>query len=206
MITGWREGSFRRGKHPDQEPFTIVIPPPNVTGNLHIGHALDTTLQDILIRWKRMKGYDALWLPGTDHAGIATQARVEAHLREEGVSRHDLGREKFLEKVWEWKEHYVQTIHNQWRKLGLSLDYSRERFTMDEGLSRAVREVFVRLYNKGLIYRGKYIINWDPAARTALSDIEVIHKEVQGKLYHMNYPLKEGKAKSGWPPPVRRPC
>lgn len=189
----WLEGGFfQAGKHPDQEPFTIVIPPPNVTGNLHIGHALDTTLQDILIRWKRMKGYDALWLPGTDHAGIATQARVEAHLREEGVSRHDLGREKFLEKVWEWKEHYVQIIHNQWRKLGLSLDYSRERFTMDEGLSRAVREVFVRLYNKGLIYRGKYIINWDPAARTALSDIEVIHKEVQGKLYHMNYPLKEG--------------
>lgn len=189
----WLEGGFfQAGKNPDQEPFAIVIPPPNVTGNLHIGHALDTTLQDILIRWKRMEGYDALWLPGTDHAGIATQARVEAHLREDGISRHELGREKFLEQVWEWKELYAQTIRKQWRKLGLSLDYSRERFTMDEGLSRAVREVFVQLYNKGLIYRGKYIINWDPVARTALSDIEVIHKEVQGKLYHMNYPLKEG--------------
>src|SRR5699024_2996437 len=142
----------------------------------------------ILVRWKRMEGYDALWLPGMDHAGIATQAKVEARLREEGVSRHDLGREKYLEQVWDWKEHYAQIIRNQWRKLGLSLDYSRERCTMDEGLSQAVREVFVRLYQKGLIYRGKYIINWDPATQTALSDIEVIHKEVQGHLYHMNYP------------------
>ncbi|GAA5344849.1 valine--tRNA ligase [Planifilum fimeticola] len=189
----WLEGGFfKAGKDPSKPPFTIVIPPPNVTGNLHIGHALNNTLQDILIRWKRMQGYDALWLPGMDHAGIATQSRVEARLREEGISRHDLGREKFLERVWEWKEHYAGVIREQWRKMGVSVDYSRERFTMDEGLSRAVREVFVRLYEKGLIYRGKYIINWDPEARTALSDIEVIHKEVPGKLYHLRYPLKDG--------------
>lgn len=189
----WLEGGFfHAGADSDKQPFTIVIPPPNVTGNLHIGHALNNTLQDVLIRFKRMQGYDALWLPGMDHAGIATQARVEAKLREEGITRHELGREKFLEKVWQWKHHYAQIIRDQWRKMGLSLDYSRERFTLDEGLSRAVREVFVRLYEKGLIYRGKYIINWDPVARTALSDIEVIHKEVKGALYHMRYPLKDG--------------
>ncbi|OYD08272.1 valine--tRNA ligase [Paludifilum halophilum] len=190
----FKGGFFQAGKEgsEEKEPFSIVIPPPNVTGNLHIGHALNMTLQDILIRWKRMEGYDTLWMSGMDHAGIATQSKVEARLREEGISRHDLGREKFLEKVWEWKEHYAQIIREQWYKMGLSLDYSRERFTMDEGLSRAVRKVFVTLYEKGLIYRGQYIINWDPAARTALSDIEVIHKEVQGHLYHMNYPLKDG--------------
>ena len=189
----WLEGRyFEAGRRKDAKPFTIVIPPPNVTGMLHIGHALDCTLQDILIRTKRMQGYDALWLPGTDHAGIATQTRVEATLREQGISRYDLGREKFLEKVWEWKEHYANTIREQWAKMGFSLDYSRERFTLDEGLSRAVREVFVRLYEKGLIYRGKRIINWDPAARTALSDIEVVYKEVQGALYHLRYPLKDG--------------
>ncbi|GIQ64579.1 hypothetical protein PACILC2_31470 [Paenibacillus cisolokensis] len=159
---------------------------------LHIGHALDFTLQDIMIRAKRMQGYDALWLPGTDHAGIATQTKVEQRLREEGVTRYDLGREAFLEKVWEWKERYAETIREQWAKMGFSLDYSRERFTLDEGLSRAVREVFVRLYDKGLIYRGKKIINWDPAARTALSDIEVEYKEVNGHLYHLQYPLKDG--------------
>lgn len=186
-------GFFQAGRRPDAKPFTIVIPPPNVTGMLHIGHALDFTLQDILIRFKRMQGYDALWLPGTDHAGIATQTKVEQMLREtENKSRYDLGRERFLEKVWEWKEHYAGTIREQWGKIGLSLDYSRERFTLDEGLSRAVREVFVRLYKKGLIYRGKYIINWDPVTRTALSDIEVEYKEVQGKLYHLRYPLKDG--------------
>lgn len=173
------------------QPFSIVIPPPNVTGVLHIGHALDFTLQDIIIRTKRMQGYDTLWLPGSDHAGIATQTRVEQQLREEGVSRHDLGREKFLEKVWEWKEHYANSIREQWGKMGLSLDYSRERFTLDEGLSDAVREVFVKLYEDGLIYRGKYIINWDPATQTALSDIEVEFKEVQGKLYHLRYPIKD---------------
>lgn len=183
---------FEAGQRKDAEPFTIVIPPPNVTGMLHIGHALDFTLQDIIIRMKRMQGYDALWLPGSDHAGIATQTKVEQKLREEGVTRYDLGREKFLEKVWEWKGHYADVIREQWSKMGLSLDYSRERFTLDEGLSKAVREVFVKLYEKGLIYRGKYIINWDPAARTALSDIEVEYKEVQGNLYHLSYPLKDG--------------
>jgi valyl-tRNA synthetase len=185
-------GYFKAGTDPDKKPFTIVIPPPNVTGNLHIGHALNNTLQDILIRFKRMQGYDALWLPGMDHAGIATQARVEAKLREQGISRHDLGREKFLEQTWKWKDEYAANIASQWRKMGLALDYSRERFTLDEGLSNAVKEVFVRLYEKGLIYRGKYIINWDPAARTALSDIEVIHKEVKGALYHIRYPLADG--------------
>ncbi|MEV5025873.1 valine--tRNA ligase [Paenibacillus sp. LPE1-1-1.1] len=189
----WMQGKFfEAGKRPDAETYTIVIPPPNVTGMLHIGHALDFTLQDILIRTKRMQGYDALWLPGTDHAGIATQTRVEQKLREQGISRYDLGREAFLEKVWEWKDEYANTIRDQWAKMGLSLDYSRERFTLDEGLSKAVREVFVRLYEKGLIYRGKKIINWDPAARTALSDIEVEHKEINGHLYHLKYPLKDG--------------
>ncbi len=189
----WIENNFFKAERdPDKKPFTIVIPPPNVTGKLHLGHALDTTLQDIITRAKRMQGYSTLFLPGMDHAGIATQARVEANLREEGVTRHDLGREKFLEKVWEWKHVYAHHIREQWEKLGLALDYSRERFTMDEGLSRAVREVFVRLYEKGLIYRGNRIINWDPVARTALSDIEVIYKEVKGALHHMRYPLKDG--------------
>lgn len=187
-----QEGFFEAGQRAEAEPYAVVIPPPNVTGNLHIGHALNNTLQDILIRMKRMQGYDTLWLPGTDHAGIATQARVEAKLREEGVTRYDLGREAFLGKVWEWKDHYAGVIHEQWKKLGVSVDYSRERFTMDEMLSRAVRKVFVDLYDKGLIYRGKRIINWDPAARTALSDIEVEYKEVQGALHHMKYPLKDG--------------
>ncbi|WP_409341686.1 valine--tRNA ligase [Paenibacillus sp. MBLB4367] len=189
----WLKGNyFAAGGRKDAETYTIVIPPPNVTGMLHIGHALDFTLQDIMVRTKRMQGYDALWLPGSDHAGIATQTKVEQKLREEGVTRHDLGREKFLEKVWEWKEHYASTIRDQWGKMGFSLDYSRERFTLDEGLSSAVREVFVKLYRKGLIYRGNYIINWDPAARTALSDIEVEYKEVQGNLYHLQYPLADG--------------
>lgn len=189
----WIDGQyFKAGQKPEAEPYTIVIPPPNVTGMLHIGHALDFTLQDILIRTKRMQGYDALWLPGSDHAGIATQTKVEQKLREQNISRHDLGREKFLEKVWEWKDQYAETIHEQWAKMGFSLDYSRERFTLDEGLSMAVREVFVKLYEKGLIYRGKKIINWDPAARTALSDIEVEYKEVNGHLYHLQYPLKDG--------------
>ncbi|CAH1201060.1 MULTISPECIES: valine--tRNA ligase [Paenibacillus] len=189
----WIErGYFQAGQRKDAEPFTIVIPPPNVTGMLHIGHALDFTLQDILIRTKRMQGYDALWLPGSDHAGIATQTKVEQKLREEGLTRYDLGREKFLDRVWDWKEQYATTIREQWGKMGLSLDYSRERFTLDEGLSKAVRKVFVQLYEKGLIYRGKKIINWDPVNRTALSDIEVEYKEVQGHLYHLQYPLKDG--------------
>ncbi|AOZ91923.1 valine--tRNA ligase [Paenibacillus crassostreae] len=192
----WVDGEyFKAGQRPDAKPYTIVIPPPNVTGMLHIGHAMDFTMQDILIRAKRMQGYDALWLPGTDHAGIATQTKVEQKLRAQGLSRYDLGREKFLEQVWEWKDHYANTIHEQWAKMGLSLDYSRERFTLDEGLSKSVKEVFVKLYNKGLIYRGKYIINWDPVARTALSDIEVEYKEVQGHLYHLSYPLKDGSGR-----------
>ncbi|MHA0857057.1 valine--tRNA ligase [Paenibacillus sp. CMAA1364] len=192
----WLEGEFfKAGQRPDAKPYTIVIPPPNVTGMLHIGHAMDFTLQDILIRTKRMQGYDALWLPGTDHAGIATQTKVEQKLRAQGLTRYDLGREKFLEQVWEWKDQYATTIHDQWAKMGLSLDYSRERFTLDEGLSKSVKEVFVKLYEKGLIYRGKYIINWDPVARTALSDIEVEHKEVQGHLYHLSYPLKDGSGR-----------
>ncbi|WP_060206977.1 valine--tRNA ligase [Sporosarcina koreensis] len=189
----WLKGKyFEAQPESGKEPYTIVIPPPNVTGKLHLGHAWDTTLQDILIRMKRMQGYDALWLPGMDHAGIATQAKVEEKLREEGKSRYDLGREKFLQETWKWKDEYAGHIRAQWSKLGLALDYSRERFTLDEGLSKAVREVFVKLYEKGFIYRGEYIINWDPATKTALSDIEVIHKDVQGAFYHMRYPLADG--------------
>ncbi|MBK5484196.1 valine--tRNA ligase [Peribacillus sp. TH16] len=189
----WLDGKFFETKGDDKkEPYTIVIPPPNVTGKLHLGHAWDTTLQDILTRMKRMQGYDVLWLPGMDHAGIATQAKVEQKLRAEGVSRYDLGREKFVEETWKWKEEYASHIREQWSKLGLGLDYTRERFTLDDGLSKAVREVFVSLYNKGLIYRGEYIINWDPSTKTALSDIEVIYKDVQGAFYHMKYPLVDG--------------
>ncbi|MCU7736710.1 valine--tRNA ligase [Priestia megaterium] len=189
----WLDGKFFEATNdPEKEPYTIVIPPPNVTGKLHLGHAWDTTLQDILTRMKRMQGYDVLWLPGMDHAGIATQAKVEEKLRSEGKSRYDLGRENFVAETWKWKEEYASFIRQQWSKLGLGLDYSRERFTLDEGLSKAVREVFVTLYKKGLIYRGEYIINWDPATKTALSDIEVIYKDVQGEFYHMRYPLADG--------------
>lgn len=189
----WLKGKyFEAQPESEKEPYTVVIPPPNVTGVLHLGHAWDTTLQDIMTRMKRMQGYDALWLPGMDHAGIATQARVEQRLRIEGKSRYDLGREKFVEATWNWKEEYASQIREQWGKLGLGLDYSRERFTLDENLSKAVQEVFVKLYNKGLIYRGEYIINWDPATKTALSDIEVIHEDVQGAFYHMRYPLTDG--------------
>jgi len=189
----WLKGGFfKPSDDPQKKPYTIVIPPPNVTGRLHLGHAWDGTLQDIIIRIKRMQGYDALWLPGMDHAGIATQARVEAKLREEGKSRYDLGREKFVDQVWEWKEEYASVIREQWSKLGLSVDYSRERFTLDEGLSKAVKEVFIQLYEKGLIYRGKYIINWDPQTKTALSDIEVEYKEVKGAFYHLKYELVDG--------------
>ncbi|MGO2083637.1 valine--tRNA ligase [Vagococcus sp.] len=175
--------------------YSIVIPPPNVTGKLHLGHAWDTTLQDMIIRQKRMQGFDTLWLPGMDHAGIATQAKVEEKLRAEGITRYDLGREKFIEVTKEWKEEYAGHIREQWSKLGLSLDYSRERFTLDDGLSDAVKKVFVKLYEKELIYRGEYIINWDPQAKTALSDIEVIHKDVEGAFYHMYYPLADGSGR-----------
>ncbi|MBM6987668.1 MAG: valine--tRNA ligase [Lactobacillus delbrueckii] len=186
------EDLFKPSGDKKAKPYSIVIPPPNVTGKLHLGHAWDTAIQDTLIRYKRMQGYDTLYLPGMDHAGIATQAKVEARLREQGVSRYDLGREKFVEKVWEWKDEYANIIKSQWQKLGLSLDYSRERFTLDKGLSKAVRRVFVQLYNEGLIYRGEYIINWDPKLRTALSDIEVVHQDDQGAFYHINYPLADG--------------
>ena len=189
----WVEsGVFHPNEDPNAEPYSIVIPPPNVTGKLHLGHAWDVTLQDMIIRQKRMQGYDTLWLPGMDHAGIATQAKVEEKLRGEGLSRYDLGREKFLEQTWEWKEEYANHIREQWAKMGISVDYRRERFTLDQGLSDAVKKVFVTLYEKGLIYRGEYIINWDPKAKTSLSDIEVIHKDVEGAFYHMNYPLADG--------------
>ncbi|MFI8575094.1 valine--tRNA ligase [Rossellomorea aquimaris] len=189
----WLEGKYFEAKNDkEKEPYTIVIPPPNVTGKLHLGHAWDTTLQDILTRMKRMQGYDVLWLPGMDHAGIATQAKVDEKLRNQGISRYDLGREKFVEETWKWKEEYAEHIRQQWSKVGLGLDYSRERFTLDEGLSEAVQKVFIDLYNKDLIYRGEYIINWDPATKTALSDIEVIHQDVQGAFYHMKYPLADG--------------
>ena len=173
-------------------PYAIVIPPPNVTGKLHLGHAWDTAIQDTLIRFKRMQGYDTLYLPGMDHAGIATQAKVEAKLRKQGKDRHEMGREAFVKQVWDWKDEYAAIIKSQWAKLGLSLDYSRERFTLDKGLSKAVRRVFVQLYNEGLIYRGEYIINWDPELQTALSDIEVIHQDDKGAFYHIKYPFADG--------------
>ncbi|MCT4404430.1 valine--tRNA ligase [Leuconostoc falkenbergense] len=181
----------------EPEPYSIVIPPPNVTGKLHLGHAWDTTLQDMIIRQKRMQGFDTLWLPGMDHAGIATQAKVEQRLRGEGISRYDLGREKFVAQVWDWKNEYATTIKQQWGKMGLSLDFDRERFTLDEGLNKAVNKVFIDLYNKGLIYRGEYIINWDPQARTALSDIEVIYQDDEGAFYHVKYPFTDGTTFNG---------
>ncbi len=193
LYNEWMEkGYFHAEADKTKKPFTIVIPPPNVTGQLHMGHALDETLQDILIRYKRMQGYSALWLPGTDHAGIATQAKVEAEIREkEGLSRYDLGREQFLERVWDWKKEYGGRIINQLKKIGSSCDWERERFTMDEGLSKAVKEVFVNLYNKGLIYQGSRIINWCPHCITALSDVEVEHAEQAGHFWHIKYPIKD---------------
>jgi len=188
----WQENNlFRTEIEEGKQPFSMVIPPPNVTGSLHMGHALNNTIQDILIRWKRMDGYNALWLPGTDHGGIATQNVVEKNLAKNGTSRHDLGREKFVEKVWDWKEQYGSTIIRQLKTLGTSPDWSRERFTMDEGCSKAVREAFVRLYEKGLIYRGYRIINWCSRCQTALSDIEVEHTDSEGKLYYFKYPLAD---------------
>ncbi len=185
------KGLFKADENSVKPPFSVVIPPPNVTGSLHMGHALNNTLQDILCRYKRARGFNVLWVPGCDHAGIATQNVVERELKKEGKKRHDLGREKFVERVWEWKEKYGTTIMMQLRKLGSSLDWSRERFTMDEGLSEAVKEVFVRLYNEKLIYRGDYIINWCPRCHTALSDIEVEHKDLDGNFYHIKYPYKD---------------
>ena len=188
----WEENQlFHTEVERDKKPFSIVIPPPNVTGQLHMGHALDNTLQDIQIRWRRMQGYNTLWMPGSDHAGIATQIKVEEMLRnEQGLSRHDIGREKFIEHVWEWKHQYGSKITNQLRSLGASCDWQRERFTMDEGCSEAVREVFVSLYEKGLIYQGHRITNWCPRCSTALSDIEVEHEDKQGHLYHLRYQVE----------------
>ena len=189
----WIDGNyFHAQRDPEKKPFTIVIPPPNVTGQLHLGHAFDETLQDVLIRYKRMKGYSALWLPGYDHAGIATQIKVEEQLRGEGLTRFDLGRDKFLERVWDWKNKYGDRIVEQLKTLGSSCDWERQRFTMDEGCSKAVREVFCSLYEKGLIYKGKRIINWCPHCTTALSDAEVEYEEKPGKLWHIRYPLSDG--------------
>lgn len=188
----WEEkGYFHADVDDAKEPFSIVMPPPNVTGALHLGHAIDSTIQDILTRFKRMQGYNTLWLPGTDHAGIATQAKVEEQLAKEGTNRHILGREKFLARVWDWKKEYGGRITQQLRRLGASCDWSRERFTMDEGCSEAVREVFVDLYHKGLIYRGNYIVNWCPHCHTTISDIEVEHVEREGHLWHLRYPVKD---------------
>lgn len=187
----WEDnGFFHTEVEKDKQPFTIVMPPPNVTGALHMGHAMDNTLQDILTRWRRMQGYNALWVPGTDHAGIATQAKVEEQLAKEGISKYDLGREKFLERVWEWKELYHKRIAGQLKVLGSSCDWERERFTMDEGCSHAVQKVFVELYRKGLIYQDNYIINWCPKCHTTISDIEVEHEEQAGHFYHLRYPIK----------------
>ena len=186
-------GAFACGQQHNADPYTIVIPPPNVTGSLHMGHALNNTLQDILIRHARMTGRDTLWQPGTDHAGIATQMVVERQLGEEGMTRHDLGREKFVERVWEWKEESGGTITRQLRRLGASCDWSRERFTMDEGLSLAVRRVFVELFKKRLIYRDKRLVNWDPKLHTAISDLEVEQREDVGKLWYFRYPVEGEK-------------
>ena len=183
----WKNKGYFSSGDLSKKPYAIVIPPPNVTGKLHLGHAWDTTLQDIMIRYKRMDGYDALWVPGMDHAGIATQSKVDKRLRENGINPRSLSREEWLEHAWSWKSEYANTIHEQWAKLGLSLDYSKERFTLDEGLSLAVRKVFVDLYNEGLIYRGERIINWDPVQMTALSNEEVIYKEDKGAFYHLKY-------------------
>ena len=187
----WKEKGYFKANDLSKPKFSMVIPPPNVTGKLHIGHSWNTTVQDIIARYKRAKGFDVLWLPGMDHAGIATQAKVEERLRKvNGVSRYDLGREKFLEQAWAWKKEYADTIHNQWKMMGLALDYSKERFTLDEGLNKAVRKVFVTLYNKGLIYRGERIINWDPIFKTALSNIEVVYQDDPGKMYYFKYFLE----------------
>lgn len=192
VYKSWLENKhFHATISKEKEPFTIVIPPPNITGQLHMGHALDNTWQDIIIRYKRMQGYSTLWLPGTDHASIATEVKIVEQLADQGISKHDLGREGFLEKAWEWKEKYGSTIVNQLKKLGSSCDWDRERFTMDEGCSHAVNEVFVNLYNKGLIYQGDRIINWCPECKTALSDAEVEYEEKQGSFWHIAYPIKD---------------
>ncbi len=187
----WLEKQYFKSGDLNKVPYCIVIPPPNVTGKLHLGHAWNTTIQDILIRYKRMSGYDALWLPGTDHAAIATEVKVINRLKNKGINKYELGRDKFLEECFKWKDEHESIIHEQWAKLGLSVDYSKERFTMDKGMSDAVNKVFVDLYNKGLIYRGEKIINWDPVSKTALSNEEVIYKDVKGAFYHIKYYLED---------------
>ena len=184
-----KKGYFKAKVNSKKKPFTIVMPPPNITGKLHMGHALDETMQDILIRFKRMQGFEALWVPGTDHASIATEAKVVEQLKKEGISKEEIGREKFLERTWQWKKEYGGNIVNQLKKLGASCDWSRERFTMDEGCSKAVREFFVNLYEKGLIYRGEKIINWCPNCKTSISDSEVDFKEMDGIFWYINYKL-----------------
>jgi valyl-tRNA synthetase len=194
LYAAWEaSGAFKPSEDPNAEPFVIVIPPPNVTGSLHIGHALNNTLQDVLTRFHRMRGKAALWLPGTDHAGIATQMVVERQLAAAGnIGRREMGREAFVDKVWEWKAESGGTITNQLRRLGASCDWSRERFTLDEGLSAAVRKVFVQLYKQNLLYRDKRLVNWDPQFQTAISDLEVEQKEVDGAYWHFAYPLADG--------------
>ena len=188
----WEDNGFFHSKpSKDKKPFTIVIPPPNVTGILTMGHVLNNTIQDILIRWHRMKGFEACWIPGTDHAGIATQVKVEKYLKDNGIDKYKLGREEFIKQMWEWKEKYGGIIISQLKKLGCSCDWQRERFTMDEGLSHAVKETFVRLFNKGLIYKGERIVNWCPSSKTAISDDEVVYKEHNGKLWYFKYPIKD---------------
>ena len=187
----WKEkGYFKSDNESEKKPFCIVIPPPNVTGKLHIGHAYDTAIQDAIVRYKRMKGFDTLWLPGMDHAAISTEAKVVKKLKEEGIDKYEYGREKFLEACWDWTKEYGGTIRDQWAGLGLSVDYTRERFTLDEDLNKAVRKVFVDYYNKGLIYRGERMINWDPAAQTALSNEEVIYKSEKSAFYHLKYVIE----------------
>ncbi|MGN1118613.1 MAG: class I tRNA ligase family protein, partial [Acutalibacteraceae bacterium] len=189
----WLDGNYFHAE-PDEtkKPYTIVIPPPNITGQLHMGHALDNTLQDILIRFRRMQGYDTLWLPGTDHASIATEAKIVEAMRKEGLSKEDIGRDKFLERAWDWKKQYGGRIIEQLKKMGSSCDWERERFTLDDGCSRAVREVFVNLYNKGLIYRGERIINWCPHCKTSISNAEVEFEEQDSFFWHIRYPLVGG--------------
>ena len=188
----WKKKGYFKSGDLSKKPFCVVIPPPNVTGKLHLGHAWDVTIQDIIIRYKRMQGYDCLWLPGMDHAGIATQAKVDKKLREEGINPRDMDRKDWLEKAWEWKDEFAKTIHSQWAKMGISVDYDHERFTLDKGLNDAVNKVFIDLYNKGLIYKGERIINWDPVQMTALSNEEVIYKEDKGAFYHLKYFLEDG--------------
>ena len=185
----WIEKGYFKSGDLNKKPYCIVLPPPNVTGKLHLGHAWDLTLQDIIIRYKRMEGYDCLWLPGMDHAAIATEAKVVKRLKDNGLEKHTVGRDKFLEECWNWTHEHADIIRNQWAKMGISVDYSKERFTLDKGMEDAIKKVFVDYYNKGLIYRGEKIINWDPAAQTALSNEEVIYSEEKSAFYHLKYKL-----------------